>query len=61
MDYVSDEEKKLILELYKTDMTHTSIAVCIQRERKIYKNARIQMSDCLADVEQTILDEYRRK
>ena len=61
MDYVNDEEKKLILELYKKDRTHTEIAICIQRERKVYKNPRIQMSDCLSDVEQIILDEYRRK
>jgi hypothetical protein len=61
MSNVDDTERKLILELYRQERTHTEIAVCVQRERKIYKKKQTELNDCLRAVEETILTHYRRK
>jgi hypothetical protein len=54
-------EKKLILELYQQHRNHTEIAICIQRERKIFKQGNTNLTHCLTFVEQTILDNQHRR
>jgi uncharacterized protein YjcR len=59
MDNITNEERNLILELYNKNRTHTEIAACIARERKIFKR-NDSVTDALLDIEKVILDSYRR-
>jgi hypothetical protein len=53
---ISERELEIVKELYKGSRTHTEIAVCVQRERKIFKIGSTEISDCLKDVERIILN-----
>jgi UDP-galactopyranose mutase len=52
-------ELELIKELHKKGSTHTEIAKCIQRERKIFKAEPTDIGNCLIEVEKTILNLFR--
>jgi hypothetical protein len=55
-----ERETALIKELHKKYVKHTEIARCIFRERKIYKKEST-LDECLRDVEDIILELYKRK
>lgn len=54
-----ERELELIQELHKKGSTHTEIAKCLQRERKIFKAEPTDMGECLKEVEKIILNTYR--
>ena len=54
-----ERELELVKELHKKGRTHTEIALCVQRERKIFKVGSIEIGECLKDVEQILLNFYR--
>jgi hypothetical protein len=58
---IHERELDLIKELYKNGSTHTEIAKCIQRERKLFKAGHTDIGECLREVEETILNLCRRK
>ena len=53
---ISERELEIVKELYKGGRTHTEIAICVQRERKIFKIGSTEIGDCLKDVERIILN-----
>jgi hypothetical protein len=57
----NDSEKNLVIELYKKMYSHTDIAKCIQRERKLLKKETLDIAQCLRFVENTLLENQRRK
>jgi hypothetical protein len=54
-----EREFELIQELHKKGSTHTEIAKCLQRERKIFKTEPTDIGECLKEVENTILNLFR--
>lgn len=55
-----EREAELINELHRKGHTHTDIARCLERERKIFKVEPAELSECLKEVERIILNTYRR-
>jgi len=56
-----ERERSLVLELYEKGNSHTDIARCIARERKIFNIEQKKIGEILIEVENIILDRYRRK
>ena len=54
-------ELELVKALYQKHYSSTDIAVCLQRGRKIYKWEQTDISECLKDVQDVVLEICRRR
>lgn len=57
---MNEREQHLVDELHGKSCTHTEIAKLLSRERQIFKEKRAELGDCLIDVENYLLDKYKK-